>query len=476
MAESHPSRPRILRAALIPCALIALFVPGAACGSCLDWEAVYTLTGTGNITEVRGVAVDGSGNVVTVGYETRLLQGRNWLVRKSDSAGVLVWSRSYVTLADEQANGVAVLPDGRIFVAGTASATGWMVRAYGADGSDLWSDTTTGGLQANAVAVTPDGNVVVAGGNPTWVVREYSAAGAVLWTRTFTAAGSPNDEAHGVAVGPSGIVAAVGESSRGWYVRIYDAVGNEVRSFTWGDGVPPDDAATSVAIDETGNLLIGGRGEADSWGHSLSLFRMYSATGDVLWSYDMLGMQGPGPSSQLAVAVVVGDHGLVYVGGPQGVVGFTATTGRVAWSDDTDGLALLDAALASGPGGRLVVAWGNYFAWATRAYLDPATCPGAALNGHEHEDVLVYPNPVAGDTVRVAVRLPADVDEVMVDVFNVAMRHVFTGTWRNVRQGEGGVRITGLSRWAPGLYYVKARAKGSRGVQGFSVTRLVIQR
>ena len=330
----------------ISCLLLAVIVSGAAFGSCLEWEARYDPPPPGNYAEARSVAVDSSGNTVTVGFETRndLGQGNDWILRKYDKAGSLLWSRSYASPVHDDANGVAIAPDGTVVVAGTAGGW-WMVRAYGADGADLWSNTMTGVWHANAAAVGPDGNVVVVGGFPFWVVRKYSPAGAILWTRTFTDAANPYDDAYGVAVGPAGDIVAVGQSSQGWCIRLYDAGGNDTGGFgEFHDGTPQD-VATSVAMDAAGNLVVGGRIGIGMGVLPIQL-KMYDHGGGVRWFRKLW-------APYTATAVVVAGDARIYVGSGDGVVGVKSATGDQVWRDrfDDQGIYMDVSGLAIGPKG-----------------------------------------------------------------------------------------------------------------------------
>jgi hypothetical protein len=92
-------------------------------------------------------------------------------------------------------------------------------------------------------------------------------------------------------------------------------------------------------------------------------------------------------------------------------------------------------------------------------------------------DAMVFPNPVHGDTMHVALKLKGDASEVVVDVYNEAFQRVFTGTWKEVRIQEAVLEISGISAWAPGRYLVKARAKLAAGsAQAFPAVKMVVKR
>ena len=119
----------------------------------LLWSRTYNSPANGNDSPFR-VAIDRNGNVVVAGSEVRsdVGQGKNWLVRKYDSGGNLLWSRSYNSPAnlDDEARGVAVDADGNVIVAGYETRTdlgqgqNWLVRRYDSAGNLLDSITHDG--------------------------------------------------------------------------------------------------------------------------------------------------------------------------------------------------------------------------------------------------------------------------------------------------------------------------------------------
>jgi hypothetical protein len=89
----------------------------------------------------------------------------------------------------------------------------------------------------------------------------------------------------------------------------------------------------------------------------------------------------------------------------------------------------------------------------------------------------VFPNPAGQDTASLALPLDKDADEVTVDAYNTAFQRVYHATWKGVARTEGKVVMSGLAKWAPGAYIVRARAKlAGGGEQKFATVKLVIKR
>lgn len=123
------------------------------------------------------VAVDASGNIIAGGWEDRtdLGQGRNWTLRKYTAAGALLWRVGYDGDLgwDDEITSVAVDGAGNVYAGGFAQFAGalgdFVVRKYDPGGALLWSrryDSVPGMLNVEAVrgmAVDAAGNVTVAG-------------------------------------------------------------------------------------------------------------------------------------------------------------------------------------------------------------------------------------------------------------------------------------------------------------------------
>lgn len=80
--------------------------------------------------------------------------------------------------------------------------------------------------------------------------------------------------------------------------------------------------------------------------------------------------------------------------------------------------------------------------------------------------VVAWPNPVAGDTLSVAVRIPRVAARLVVEVYSASFRKIADGEWRMVTPGAGAqVRLTGVRGWATGVYLVRVKAWYEDGEQ-----------
>ncbi len=181
----------------------------------------------------------------------------------------------------DEANAVAVQPDGKIVVAGSAVHTGsdgdFAIARYKTDGTldpsfdgdgKVTSDLGTGSDSANSVAIQPDGAIVVAGmaGDATALVRytptgepdsTFGTGGVKLGGLGLTAV------ARGVAVTPDGKIELAGytvgpHNDRDFLLARYDTHGNLLGSVSTDIG-GGDDYAEDLVVDSSGRTIVVGR-------------------------------------------------------------------------------------------------------------------------------------------------------------------------------------------------------------------------
>ncbi len=91
-------------------------------------------------------------------------------------------------------------------------------------------------------------------------------------------------------------------------------------------------------------------------------------------------------------------------------------------------------------------------------------------------EFVVFPHPVTGDRASVYLHLTEDAAEVQLEAWDTSMHRVYSGEWRAVSWLDGILTLEGLTRWAPGIYLVRARATFADGtVKAFPVFKLVIK-
>ncbi|MEK7476813.1 MAG: hypothetical protein AAB152_14420 [Candidatus Coatesbacteria bacterium] len=170
-----------------------------------------------------------------------------------------------------------------------------------------------------------------------------------------------------------------------------------------------------------------------------------------------------------------------------------AAQAHTAWAETTSGL-WQSAADANGDAGGWIdwsyTAGGGTANWWERfvdtsayaimvakgwRFADPVPVPPSPAPPSFPDTVVLYPQPAAGDSVTVAVRLAPGEDALEAQAYNAAMERVYRGRWNAV--DAAGVTINGLRRWAPGVYLLRLRTfSGGRVARLLRPARLVVRR
>jgi len=247
---------------------------------------------TPNPLEARDVLVASDGGVYVLGQTRDTVDGRvikgeaDLVLKRFDSAGGLVWTRTLG--AGESADGLSLAeaPDGGIIVAGSVT-----------------------GALANADSI---------GGTDSFVAR-FETDGRESWLQRF--GGRSDDQANAVSVGADGTIYVAGETGaafggatfgagQGAYVRAYDPGGALIYTRAVG-AAAGSEAAVSLAQAADGGLLVAS--EEDG----AAVLRKFAAgddgTGAPVWTLDLGSLDG-GALGGLAVD----DAGAIYLAGSAG--------------------------------------------------------------------------------------------------------------------------------------------------------------
>lgn len=416
----------VLLAGLVPAARPAFADP--ACNPVAAWEDVYDYPG--GAAAAAGVAVTPDGGVVVVGTQYAASLDGDWLIRKYDSLGNVLWSRTAGSDAGgatwDEAVGVAVTAAGNIVVAGHFDTDPgaasyrriWRVAMHGAGGSLAWSRTTGGGPvtgdQPHAVAVDGTGSIWAVGFlGDDWHMWKLSPGGTTLLSLvTGTPHATDVEAAKAVAV-DSANRAVVGGDIDGyvvpgphpvWQAIVLDAGG--VVSANWTYGAAGQANLNGIAVDSSGNVYGAGRDVGQA-----SLVK-FGAAGSVLWSrsftayaaggqaYSCVGLDGAGN-------VIVGgnvDQGAGY--GLDWVLRQYNPEGTLCWGITWNHSGGADAAadFAVDATGAVVAAGyamsGSDRHWVVRKLgRPPCACLSPRPPAYEGP-VRVFPNPFDRETAR----------------------------------------------------------------------------
>lgn len=194
--------------------------------------------GTHNDDHAVALAIGPGDDIVVTGGTTGDVDGAtpgdsfDAFLRRFDTQGHSLWDRQFGSVNDDYGLGVTLDGDGNTYIAGSTDGalpgqvsygfTDAFVRKYSPTGAEVWAHQwgTAGLDDAEGIALDPDGNIDVSGrmdgnlpyqrpsGGPDVYVTELDAGGRELWTTRF---GSEKiDYALDVAVDPKGSVYATG--------------------------------------------------------------------------------------------------------------------------------------------------------------------------------------------------------------------------------------------------------------------------
>ena len=234
---------------------------------------------------------------------------------------------------DDQADGVAVQPDGKIVVAGTkynGSNYDFALVRYNPDGlldttfdSDGKVTTPIGTSDEGAhdVAIQPDGKIVAAGyshngSNDDFALVRYNSNGSLDTTfdgdgKVTTPIGTLDDIAHAVAIQPDGKIVAAGY---GALVR-YNTDGSLDTTFDSDGKVTTPIGTSYVAIQQDGKIVAAGSSYNGS-NNDFALLR-YNPDGSLDTTFDGDGKVTTtiGENGSDAYAVAIGPDGKIVAAG-----------------------------------------------------------------------------------------------------------------------------------------------------------------
>jgi hypothetical protein len=451
------------------------------------------------------ITSDAAGNVYMAGSFNSTTTFENELVvAKFDAAGAVAWTRTLSFAPNDDPAGIAF--DGSsLYVleawpnGSKAGINGYGLLKFDPDGNLLWTRTYAGHLAGSVWAIP--GGLKWHGSNLYFCGYEIgydaaaraasagcgslfklAASGDVVLSKSYDggsdAAFTGLDVDDGGNIFVTGAIGSVATDTWDFLTVSYDYAGNVrwTKTRDWGSG---NEAGRAVALS---SVYVAG-----SSGTGARLVR-YVEPGGLMASLAL--DPAPQAGSELkafftltnisTTATVTGVSPLMRIG--SGAEALRLVSGPSPASADIP------------PGGAAEFTW-VFFVSRTAALDFTATGSGtdsvtgktvgagaSAASAAGNSDVLrgraivVYPNPVRGDRLNVALRLDGDASEVAIELYDMAMRTAYRGTWRNVTRVEGMVTVDGVRRLAPGVYLLRARAKYRGGEKTFPSAKVVIKR
>jgi predicted secreted protein len=270
------------------------------------WSQTY---GGTNYERALSVVATGDGGYALAGYTNSFGAGSNdfWLV-KTDSAGNMLWNKTYGGTGDDEAYSLVQTGDGGYALAGYTNSFGaggydfWLVKTD-ATGNMQWNKTYggTGDDEGGFLVQTADGGYALTGLTTSfgagiadfWLVKT-NASGNMQWNKTYGGTGA-DDPSMLVQTGDGGYALIGITNSFGaggwdfWLVKT-NATGNMQWNKTYG-GTGDEVANCLVQTADGGYALTGlttsfGAGIADFWlvktdaSGNMQWNKTYGGTGD----------------------------------------------------------------------------------------------------------------------------------------------------------------------------------------------------
>ena len=319
---------------------VARYNPGGALDPSFSGDGLDVAGGGDYGPGATGVAIQPDGKIVVVGSD-EVLTGANFVVGRTKPNGTRdeSWVGGRTNFGGRSyASDVAIQPDGKIVVAGSAlgdfavaryNRNGSLDKSFSGDGRQL-TPFAAGDARARGLRIQSNGKIVVAGhAGGKFAVARYKPNGSL--DKSFSGDGrrvSPffgsDSSLFDVAFLGSGKIVAVGDSDGGEFpVARYNRDGSPDTSFS-GDGfqvTPFGDSATAygaaLAVGGPKIVVVGYSFDGSHFAFALARYRYHGAL-DTSFSGDGLQTTHVGVDSEAKAVAIQDDGKIVVAGGADG--------------------------------------------------------------------------------------------------------------------------------------------------------------
>ncbi len=216
------------------------------------------------------VVADSSGNVYVSG-----VSGSSLVLLKYSKYGILLWNRTWGSGRSGYENALTIGPGGYVYVVSSylsplTNKSDAVLLKYSQTGTIEWN-ATWGGVGnefGRGIAVGPDGHIYITGGTNSsgaggydMFVAKFNSFGSSLWSTTWGYA--LDQEAYDIILDDVGIMYLagrgypVGGPDQDAYVVALESDGSEIWNYNWGE-FPGFQEARAIDRHENGNLAVGG--------------------------------------------------------------------------------------------------------------------------------------------------------------------------------------------------------------------------
>lgn len=158
------------------------------------------------------IAVDSNNYIYVAGYQNNSLDGCNIWIRKYNSQGQEIWTRTHDSGYPDRAHAVCIDKKNYLYVGGYVTVPGqyenFWLRKYNIHGNVVWTKTYNNGGPDKIKSICSDnqnniyvlGDTVIEGEFKNIWLAKYDNNGIILWQRIINGKGDDNDESIDLTV------------------------------------------------------------------------------------------------------------------------------------------------------------------------------------------------------------------------------------------------------------------------------------
>ena len=271
--------------------VVARYNPDGSPDGTFSGDGLVTMDFGGHDDEAKAIVVQPDDKIVVAGYSVELdtddVPSRDFALARYNPDGTLDATFSgdgkrTTNFADDTAHDIALQPNGKIVVGGSASGDFALVRydqdghldpAFSGDGRVTVGLADAQGTGARGLVIQPSGKIVAAGGNSgAFALARFGPNGSldssfdgdgVVTTNFGEGDDSPHRAAASDVVFRSGRLLAAGYANDDFALARYELDGDLDPGFS-GDGILTTDmgheyaGASSIAVQPDGRIVVGG--------------------------------------------------------------------------------------------------------------------------------------------------------------------------------------------------------------------------